>query len=268
MRELARRRLSDVNHEAAEPVLITTVTVLARILRVITHQDWRDTERIPAEGGVVFVSNHISNFDPLAYGHFLAYAGRWPRFMAKEQIFTTPLLGWVATHAGQIEVKRGGPVALNAVIAATEAVRAGKSVSIYPEGTITADPETWPMTPKSGAARIALETGVPVIPVGQWGAQEVLPGKKLTWPRVFPRKTMRVKAGPPVELDDLRGRPVTAEVLAEASDRIMAALTDIVAELRQERPPAGRWDIRLGRRVPIGEPAPAPRDLGPATERA
>lgn len=180
MSDIARRRLRDVNHEPAEPVLITTVAVLSRLLRVITHQDWRHLERVPAEGGVVFVANHISNFDPLAYGHYLAYAGRMPRFLAKEQIFRTPGLGWVASRSGQIMVRRGGPEARNAVIASVEAVRAGKSVTVYPEGTITADPETWPMTPKSGAARIALEADVPVVPVGQWGAQEVLPGKKLT----------------------------------------------------------------------------------------
>ncbi|GAB3713569.1 lysophospholipid acyltransferase family protein [Mariniluteicoccus flavus] len=248
MSEIAQRRLKDVNHEVVEPVLMTTVVILTRMLRVVTRLDWRHMERVPQTGGVVFVVNHISNFDPLAYGHYISYAGRWPRFLAKEQIFKVPALGWVATNAGQIMVKRGGPDAFKAVEAAVEAVRAGKSVSIYPEGTITADPDGWPMTPKSGAARIALEADVPVIPVGQWGANEVLPGKKLTWPRLFPRKTMRLITGEPVQLDDLRGKPLSGEVLAEASERIMDAITALVSELRDEQPPATRWNIRLGRR--------------------
>lgn len=257
MSDIARRRLRQVNHEPAEPVLYVTVAVLSRILRVLTRQDWRHMERVPKTGGAVFVINHTSNFDPLAYGHYIAYAGRWPRFLAKEEIFRVPGLGWVARNCGQIMVERDGPAARRALDASVAAMREGKSVSIYPEGTITADPLTWPMKPKSGAARIALETGVPVIPVGQWGAQEVMPGKKLVWPRLLPRKTMRVMAGEPVPLDDLRGRPLTAAVVTEASERIMAALTDVVAELRGERPPADRWDIRLGRRVP----SERPRDL-------
>lgn len=248
-REIARLPLRQVITEPAEPVLRRTVATLAAILRVLTHQDWRHREKIPATGGVVFVVNHISNFDPLAFGHYLTWAGRWPRFLAKDEIFRVPLLGWVASRSGQIEVRRSSPDAGDAVDAAVEAVRAGKSVSIYPEGTITADPLTWPMTGRTGAARIALLAGCPVIPVGQWGAHEVLPGKKLTWPRLWPRKTMRVLAGDPVPLDDLRTRPLTDEVLDEATDRIIGAITALVADLRQETPPPGRWDLRLGRRV-------------------
>ena len=72
------------------------------------------------------------------------------------------------------------------------AVRDGECVVVYPEGTLTRDPDLWPMTGKSGAARIALETGCPVIPVGQWGAHELLPpySKK---PDLFPRKQIVMK---------------------------------------------------------------------------
>ena len=120
----------------------------------LVTRHWEGMENIPATGGALVVANHISNFDVLVLGEYLIWSGRWPRFLAKEQIFKVPALGWVATNAGQIMVKRGGPDAFKAVEAAVEAVRAGKSVSIYPEGTITADPDGWPMTPRSGAARI------------------------------------------------------------------------------------------------------------------
>lgn len=253
--DIARIPLRKVIDEPAEPVLRHTVAALAAVLRVLTHTDWRHREKIPRSGGVVFVVNHISNFDPLAYGHFLTWSGRWPRFLAKDAIFETPGLGWIARHAGQIEVRRAGPDAGRSVDAAITAVRAGKSVTIYPEGTITADPLTWPMTGRTGAARVALGAGCPVIPIGQWGAHEVMPGKKLTWPRLFPRKTMHLIAGDPVELDDLRARPVDEAVLAEATERIVDAITDLVSQLRGENPPPGRWDLALGRRVRRGSAA-------------
>lgn len=252
-RDVARLPMRRVISEPAEPVLRWTVALLAALLRVLTRQDWRGRDKIPAVGGVVFVVNHISNFDPLAYGHFLTWAGRWPRFLAKEAIFRTPLIGWVASRSGQIEVRRGGPEAAAAVDAAVRAVREGKGVSVYPEGTITADPLTWPMAGRTGAARIALAADCPVVPVGQWGAHEVLPGKKLTWPRLFPRKTMRMLAGDPVPLDDLRARALDEAVLSEATNRILDAITALVAELRQDTPPPGRWDMTAGRRLALGE---------------
>lgn len=86
------------------------------------------------------------------------------------------------------------------------------TVVMYPEGTITADPLHWPMTGRTGAARLALETGVPVIPVGQWGPQEVMGYKEMTFPKLWPRKTMKLYCGTDVELSDLRGRHDLASV--------------------------------------------------------
>ena len=125
---------------------------------------------------------------------------------------------------------------------AVSAVRAGECVGIYPEGTITKDPDLWPMIGKTGAARVALETGCPVIPIAQWGPQEILApySKRL---RLLPPKTVHVLAGPGVDLTDLRGRPVTAEVLRAASDRIVDAITAQLAELRGELPPTRRDDL-------------------------
>ena len=115
---------------------------------------------------------------------------------------------------------------------------------IYPEGTISRDPELWPMTGKTGAARIALRTGCPVVPIGQWGAQGLMYGPTITVPKIFPRKTLQLIAGDPVPLDDLRAVPITAATLNEATDRIMDAITELVAVLRPEPPPAERYDPR------------------------
>ncbi len=115
---------------------------------------------------------------------------------------------------------------------------------IYPEATITYDPDLWPMEGRTGAARIALDTGCPVIPVGQWGAEEIMWGKKIHFPKLLPRKTVRLLAGPPVPLDDLRGQPMTSQNLVQATDRIMDAISSLVADLRQATPPAQRYDPR------------------------
>ena len=110
-------------------------------------------------------------------------------------------------------------------------------MAIYPEATLTRDPDLWPMVGKTGAARVALETGAPVIPVAQWGPQELLPPYTKR-PHLFPRKTMHVWAGPPVDLDDVRGRPVDAALLREVTERIMAAITELLEEIRGEQAPA------------------------------
>ena len=117
---------------------------------------------------------------------------------------------------------------------------------VYPEGTITRDPGLWPMRGKSGAARIALETGCPVIPVGQWGAQELLApyAKK---PDLFPRKKIVMLVGDPVDLSDLATKERTHEVVQQATDRIMAAVTHLVEEIRGETAPAERFDTQVGR---------------------
>jgi 1-acyl-sn-glycerol-3-phosphate acyltransferase len=102
------------------------------------------------------------------------------------------------------------------------------------------------MTGKTGAARIALTTGAPVIPVAQWGAQEVIGPYRKEF-RILPRKVMRVTAGPPVDLDDLRGRDLDAKTLREATERIVAAITALLEEIRGETAPAERFDLRASR---------------------
>ena len=231
--------------EPGSRALFGVVWILSQLLRRVTHRVWLDQDKVPATGGAVFAVNHISNIDPLSFGQYAAYSGRWPRFLGKASVFRVPVVGRILLAAEQIPVERGSSRdSAHALSRAVEAVRAGQCVTIYPERTITSDPDLWPMTGKTGAARIAFETGCPVIPVGQWGAHELMPGREPSFPRLFPRKTLRLKAGDPVDLDDLRARPVTAAVLAEATDKIMDAITALVADLRGEAPPAVRYDPR------------------------
>lgn len=239
--------LSTVRPEPAERALVVLVWVLNQVVKRVTRHAWQGQDHIPRTGGVVLVTNHISNLDPIVLGQFLAYAGRYPYYLGKASLFRVPVLGAIITACGQIPVERGTANAVQALSQAVAAVRSGKTVIVYPEGTITLDPDLWPMTGKTGAARIALETNVPVIPVATWGGQEILGAKKVHWPRLFPRRTLRVIAGPPVPLDDLRAQRVTPALLREATERITVAITALVAELRGERPPLTRFDPRARR---------------------
>ena len=103
------------------------------------------------------------------------------------------------------------------------------------------------MRGRTGAARLALATGCPVVPVGQWGAEEFLRGRTVGLPRLWARPTLRMLVGPPVPLDDLRELPLDAAVLHEATDRLMGALTALVEELRGEPAPPERFDPRATR---------------------
>jgi 1-acyl-sn-glycerol-3-phosphate acyltransferase len=223
--------------QLAEPI------VRAALVSTTKHE-WIDGDNIPATGGCIIALNHVSHVDPLTAAHMVYDHGRLPHYLAKSGLFKNKAMGKFFTAAGQIPVERLSKNAAGAFDAAVQAVHEGKCVVVYPEGTITRDPGGWPMTGKSGAARIALETGCPVIPVGQWGAQELLApyAKK---PDLFPRKLVTMKVGRPLDLSDLAAvEPRTSAVIQEATDRIMAAITDLVEEVRGETAPAERFDMK------------------------
>ena len=219
----------------------------------ITKRTWIDGEKIPASGGCILVVNHISHVDPLLTALFVWDHGRIPRYLAKSSLFRTPFVGKVLSSAQQIPVERLSKNAIGAYDAAVRAVNEGECVVVYPEGTLTRDPALWPMTGKSGAARIALGTGVPVIPVAHWGAQDML-YPYASKPDLFPRKRITMKAGDPVPLDDLRALPQTPQLVHDTTERLMSSLTDLVAELRGETPPATRFDPRTAGVKQTGNP--------------
>ena len=231
------------------------VALLRPLLMVLTRRVWTGAEHLPAQGGFVAVTNHYSHLDVFVFGHYLVDHGYSPRYLGKVEVFRIPVIGWIVRKADQIPVDRESGRAVDAYRSAVDAVRAGKTVAIYPEGTLTRDPGLWPMRGKTGAARVALETQCPVVPVATWGAHEVIaPYDKAV--RLLPRKTMRVRAGRPVRLDDLHGLPITHDVLAEATSRIMAALTGELELLRGEKAPPDRFDPRAQGVTPIGRPHP------------
>ncbi|MGQ0844525.1 MAG: lysophospholipid acyltransferase family protein [Sporichthyaceae bacterium] len=227
--------------------------LLIPVLRTLFRHRWRGQENLPRSGGVIVVANHISKIDPVTFGYFVRSAGRVPRYLAKAELFEHRWLGRVFVGTDMIAVQRGGDGAATSIDAAVAAVRAGACIVVYPEATITRDPGLWPMVGKTGAARIALATGAPVVPVAQWGAQRVLApyAKK---PNLRRRETLYARAGSPVDLEDLLGRAPDADVLAAATSRIMDAITAELEVVRGERAPARRFDPRAAGVAEYGDP--------------
>ncbi len=207
------------------------VALVKPALLLLTRRTWRGWEHIPAEGGVILVANHISQADPLAIAHFVYDSRRWPSFLAKDSLFTIPVVGWLLSAVGQIPVKRGSADAAKALDAAVDWLRRGESLIIYPEGTTTREPDLWPMRGKTGIARLWLSTGVPVIPIVTWGPQRLYDPRT---PKVHLRfrTPVTVVAGPPLDLSRWDGVDPDAKTLAELTEHVMLHLRDMVAEVR------------------------------------
>lgn len=233
------------------------VAVAEPLLLVFTKRRWTGGENIPASGGCVIAANHISHLDPFTCAHFVYSWGRVVRFLAKAELFDLPVLGRIIKGAKQIPVYRLSTDAALSFDAAVEAVRRGECVVVYPEGTITREPDLWPMRGKTGAARIALSSGAPVIPVAQWGAHRILAPYTLR-PRLLPRKTIDMAAGGPVDLDHLREQPLTPEVLVAAAETIMDDITRLLEDIRGEQAPTERFDPRAAGVRLIGNPHERP----------
>ncbi|MBB5846675.1 1-acyl-sn-glycerol-3-phosphate acyltransferase [Mobiluncus mulieris] len=213
------------------------------LLILLMRREYQGAENLPKRGGFIAVSNHVTELDSVTFGHFLLANHVSVRIMVKETMMHWPVVGFCAKHSRMIPVFRESAQAKDSLIAARAALQVGEVVGMFPEGTLTRDPGLWPMKPRTGAARLALETRVPVIPVAQWGAHRTLePYGKWRFP---PRGRVRVIAGPPVDLADLYGRFDDHEAITEAAGRISQALTGLIAQMRPgETPPEKLWDMK------------------------
>jgi 1-acyl-sn-glycerol-3-phosphate acyltransferase len=187
-------------------------------------------------GPLLFAANHIGDFDPFVVAVALHRLGVFPRIMATGGIHSASVAGPLLERTGSIRVERGTEVARQAVRVTEVALVHGGHVVAYPEGRVGLTADGWPERGRTGMARLALGLGVPVIPVSQWGAHEVLQygndwGKLRTVVRaVVRRPALRVHVGPPVQLDDLKmGRVGDAN---RARYRITAAITRGLVPLR------------------------------------
>jgi len=212
------------------------------LLKALTKRDWRGAENIPQSGPMIAISNHISYADSLIFAHFLYGNGRAVRFLAKASLFTIPLVGRVLRNAQQVPVDReGAGKAARALPHALAFLASGHCLGVYPEGTLTRDPELWPMRAKTGLARLAVMTHAPVIPCAQWGAQEILaPYAKL--PRIWRRRKVTVVAGPTLDFSPWYGMEDDHAAMVAATQYAMSAITHLLEEIRGEYAPAAIFD--------------------------
>jgi 1-acyl-sn-glycerol-3-phosphate acyltransferase len=220
---------------------LLSVVVLRPLLSLLIRNQWSGIENVPKTGGVILAPNHLSYVDWGTDALFCDGTGRYPVFLIKDSAFKIRGIGHFLFRTGQLPVHRGRADAALVLKEAQQALEKGACVIIYPEATATRDPALWPMVSKTGVARLALASGAPVVPVAHWGTQDILPygSKKAS---LFPRKTVRTVAGPPVDLTAWAGRHTSAKALREATSAIMGDVTALLAGLRGEQPPAVPYD--------------------------
>lgn len=210
----------------------TTYLLAKGIIKPLLHTWFRwnieGIENIPRTGGALLAFNHISYLDPFATAYTVDKAKRVPRFLGKSELFQDKRIGWILKGAKQIEVKRGTTTATTALDNAFAALSKGELVVVFPEGTISVDPDLTPLPPKTGAARMALGSDAPLIPCGIWGTQNIWPKgyEKNWWP---PRQDILVRIGEPMRV---AGDPDSPDDWHKVSESLMDEIEVLVASLR------------------------------------
>ena len=200
------------------PVYLLIGVVSWPFVRGLYRLRWTGEEHLPKDGGFVLAANHVSNFDPWALGMPL-FPRRWLRFMAKSELYWFPL-DLVLKGGGAFPVRRGERDR-DAIRTAVALCRSGEAVVMFPEGTRRKKGLRKKLAARAhtGAARIALEAGVPLIPAGITGTD-----------RLARLRPLRVAYGPPIALDDLR-EPSPREAAEVATARLMAEIHRLEASL-------------------------------------
>src|SRR5699024_9121733 len=160
--------------------------------------------------------------DPFGYGHLLQAGGIAPRFLAKDSLFRIPVLGRILRAARQIPVHRGTSRSRDALASAREALERGELIMLFPEGTYTRDRELWPMQARLGAARLALETGAPLLPIAAWGGRALWPVGS-PFPRPRPGRRVRLLVGEPFTAAPLEGETAQQAAL-RVTDELMGRI--------------------------------------------
>jgi 1-acyl-sn-glycerol-3-phosphate acyltransferase len=246
---MRRRTVNRTRQALADGLNAAALWLVDAVLAPASRRTYRHLDRIPATGGAVVVCNHISLADPLVFAAGLRRAGHRPTFLGMAELFRIPVLGRLFALMGHVPVERGTAGAGTALAPAVRALRAGALVGLYPEGRITTEPDYRPMsTVRTGAARLALDAGVPVVPVAQWGAHRLLTREhESTWtraPRLFgwlrpgrlPRRAgITMVVGEPITVAELRAaatRPGSDRLdHRAATDLIMSRVNALLSEI-------------------------------------
>ncbi|MFT4147558.1 MAG: lysophospholipid acyltransferase family protein [Micrococcaceae bacterium] len=223
-------------------VFRSIATIGRGVSHVAVKHHWSGLENLPQDGAFIVCPNHMTNADPVAIMHMLYSNGYTAQFLVKGALFKNKALAYILNKAQQIPVYRDSDPS-KSLEAAKIAISEGGVVVMYPEGTFTRDPQRWPMKGKTGAARLALETGVPVVPIAHWGLLDFMPigtAKVST-----KRPDITILVGKPLTFDEYRGKEITKELLDEVTNKIMDAITELLEELRGEKAPEHRWDMKV-----------------------
>ena len=234
--------------------------------RLLGRRRYQGMERLHRKGPMLIVGNHISHLDPMFDVVMIHKAGRIPHVMAKAGLWKIPIVGLALAGTGQIPVERGGGAGQGAVEHARATLEAGGVVLIYPEGTVTREPDFWPMRPRPGVATLALSGDYPVVPIVHWGTQQVYnsyaAGRKL---RLFPRTDVQVVVGPDIDLSAYRGQGTDPRAIRDVSLLVMQTISGMLGEIRGQRPPEELFDLkkaqRQAKRALDGTEQPAPSEL-------
>lgn len=240
----ARRHRRPVDREKSRPSVFWFLGgLIVPALGVLTHIEIEGAENLPDKGPFILAPNHYSEIDPLIVAVVVWRLGRAPRFLAKESLFRAPVLGWAMRRAGMVPVARASSsvAAKQTLETAKRLVERGDGLIVYPEGTLTRDPDLWPMRGKTGAARLALVGDIPLIPVAHWGVQEVMPryGRLSFWPL---RKPVRFLIGEPLDLTEERAHAHQPAVQNQLTARLMDRLAEMLSVLRGVPAPPQRWN--------------------------
>lgn len=216
--------------------------LLRPALALLTRPRWAGTANLPSEGAAIICGNHTGPLDALAYGHVLQTNGIAPRFLAKDSLFRIPLLGALLRATGQIPVIRSRGATAAALDAARAALGRGEALIVFPEGTYTRDPQAWPMRARLGAARLALATGAPLVPIACWGSRDLWPVGALL-PRPGGGRRIMMVVGEPIHAERAAGES-EREAEIRVTNQLMRTITELLAQLRGDDPPARVHDPR------------------------
>lgn len=227
-------------YAAAAAIVSALLAVFSRLQIARQRGRRRVASRLP-DGGIIVVSNHTSYADGLLLALVCRRLGRSLRLLATSGVFRAPVIGGLARRLGFIPVDRGAVTASASLDTAAAAIEAGEAVGIFPEGRLTRDPDHWPERGKTGAVRLALRTGAPIIPVAMVGAHRVVSRRGLVRQlirNVVLRPRVEISVGEPIDVASLVDDPTDGAAIRRATDVVMGQLVALVGEVRDEIAPS------------------------------
>ncbi len=228
-------------YAVAASVLGSVLTIFSRI-QIERHRGRRRVAQALPDGPIIVVSNHTSYADGVLLAIICRRHGRTLRLLATSGVFRAPVVGSIVRRLGFVRVERGSALANAALDAAAEALAAGEAVGIFPEGRLTRDPDKWPERGRTGAVRLALATGAPIVPVAMVGAHRLLGRRQFgrtLLRNVILRPRVETRIGAPIDVCTLFPDGDTTDPVAvrRATDALMERLIDLVEDVRNEIAP-------------------------------